>query len=83
MYDKLYDNAEFYRFFVGSLIYVTNTRPDVCYAVSCVARYMASPEQAHFQAAKRILRYLKGTMNYVLLFLSSITNVYHTFTDAV
>jgi hypothetical protein len=75
-------DAEFYHFLVGSLIYVTNTRPDVCYAISCVAKYMASPKQAHFQAAKRILRYLKGTVNYGLLFPSSPTTVYHTFTDA-
>jgi hypothetical protein len=75
-------DAELYRSLVGSLIYVTNTRPDVCYAVSCVARYMTSPEQAHFQAAKRILRYLKGTMNHGLLFPSSTTIAFHTFTDA-
>jgi hypothetical protein len=46
-----------YRSLVGSLIYLTNTRPDICFAVSCVEKYMDSPEQIYFQAAKKILQY--------------------------
>ena len=48
-------DPETYRSLVGSLIYVTNTRPDISYAVSSVSRYMSSPEQVHLQAAKQIL----------------------------
>ena len=43
-----------YKSLVGNLIYVTNTRPDICYAVSNVSRYIDSPEDKHFQVAKQI-----------------------------
>ena len=56
-----------YRSLVGSLLYLSHIRPDICYAVSSVSRYMQAPEVAHFQAAKKILRYLQGTDDYGLL----------------
>jgi hypothetical protein len=47
---------------VGMLLYLsTNTRPDISYAVSQVARFNHNPKQSHAQAVKMILRYLKGT----------------------
>ncbi len=47
---------------IGSLLYAAvATRPDIAQAVSMVAKYSASPTEAHLTAAKRILRYLKGT----------------------
>jgi hypothetical protein len=70
-----------YRSLVGSLIYLTNTRPDICFAVSCVAKYMDSPEQIHFQAAKKILRYLSGTQDFGLFLPAHNDPVYHTYTD--
>ena len=52
---------------VGSLLYAAlGTRPDINYAVSNVAKYSALPTQAHWNTAKRILRYLKRTKNLVL-----------------
>ena len=75
-------NTQEYRFLVGSLIYITNTRPDICYAVSCVTRYMDKPQTAHFQVAKRILRYFSGTLDYGLFFLANSVNLYHIFADA-
>ena len=57
-----------YRVLVGSLIYLTNTRPKVCFAVSNVSRYMDKPQVAHLHAAKLILKYLKGTINFGLHF---------------
>ncbi|KAH9671238.1 Integrase catalytic domain-containing protein [Citrus sinensis] len=44
------------------------TRPDISHALSVVSRYMASPGQDHWQAAKWILRYLKGTLEYGLVY---------------
>lgn len=50
-----------FRSLVGSLIYLTNTRPDIVHAVSLVSRFMSDPSERHFVAAKRILRYLQGS----------------------
>ena len=56
-----------YQSLVGSLLYAAQaTRPDIQYAVSAVAKYCSAPDQSHLTAAKRILRYLKKTQNYVL-----------------
>ena len=53
-----------YASLVGSLIYVILcTRPDISYAVGMVSRYQSNPGKAHWKAVKRILRYLKGTMD--------------------
>ncbi|CAB9527592.1 Retrovirus-related Pol polyprotein from transposon [Seminavis robusta] len=47
---------------IGMLLYLsTNTRPDICYAVSQVARFTHSPKQSHASAVKRIVRYLSKT----------------------
>ena len=75
-------DPEEYRSLVGSLIYLSHTRPDISYAVGSVARYMQSPETAHFQAAKKILRCLCGTENYGIL-LDSSSNDYtlHSYAD--
>ena len=65
---KSVDKAE-YQSLVGSLLYAAiATRPDISYSVGVVARYCANPNQSHLTAAKRVLRYLKGTMSYGLVF---------------
>lgn len=46
---------------VGSLMYLTATRPDLMYSVCLISRFMSSPRETHMMAAKRILRYIKGT----------------------
>eukprot|EP00253_Pinus_taeda_P011792 PITA_11792 len=48
-----------YRSIVGSLMYLTATRPGIMFAVSLISRFMERPKEAHWQAAKRILRYVK------------------------
>ncbi|KAK2988896.1 hypothetical protein RJ640_024965 [Escallonia rubra] len=49
-----------FRSLVGSLRYLTCTRPDILYAVGYISRYMENPTTYHFKVAKRILRYLKA-----------------------
>ncbi|KAM0029839.1 putative RNA-directed DNA polymerase [Helianthus debilis subsp. tardiflorus] len=52
-----------FRSLVGGLIYLTHTRPDITFAVGVVSRYMHKPSVHHMGAARRILRYIAGTMN--------------------
>ena len=53
-----------YKQIVGSLMYVTSTRPDLMFVGSLISHFMACPTQLHFAAAKRVLRYIKGKVNY-------------------
>lgn len=58
-----------YSIAVGCLMHVmTITRPDIAYAVGQVARFMSNPGQAHWSAVKRIMRYLKGTLNFKIIY---------------
>lgn len=61
-------DAKKYRSLVGSFLYLTATRPDIMFAASLLSRYMKEPSQIHFRAAKRVLRYLQGTLDYGVLF---------------
>jgi hypothetical protein len=56
-------DATFYRSLVGALQYLTFTRPDISYAVQQVCLYMHDPREPHLLAVKRILRYLRGTVD--------------------
>ncbi|GJR39274.1 retrovirus-related pol polyprotein from transposon TNT 1-94 [Tanacetum coccineum] len=51
-----------FRSMVGSLMYLTASRPDLVFAVCMCARYQASPTKKHLEALKRVFRYLKGTI---------------------
>lgn len=53
-----------YKQMVGSLMYLIATRPDLMFVVSLISRFMANPTHLHFAAVKRIIRYLKGTMEH-------------------
>ena len=54
---------------VGSLIFaLTCTRPDICFAVGMVSRYQSNPSPTHWKAIKRILKYLKETVDYSLCY---------------
>jgi FtsZ-binding cell division protein ZapB len=55
-----------YRSMIGSLLYITITRPDIMHAVGMVGRFQAAPKQSHLVAVKRIFKYLKGTLSYGL-----------------
>lgn len=67
-------NETKYRSIVGGLRYLVNTRPDLAYAVGVVSRYMERPTIMHYNAAKRILRYIKGTLNYGLFYSRGVGN---------
>ena len=56
-------DQKMYRCMIGSLLYVTASRPDVMFSICMCARFQASPRESHLKATKRILRYLKHTQN--------------------
>ena len=60
-----------YKSMVGSLMYLTATRPDLMHAVSLISRFMEIPRDSHWQAGKRILRYVKGTKGFGILYTAS------------
>ncbi|KAE8711941.1 Detected protein of unknown function [Hibiscus syriacus] len=62
------EGATMYRQLVGSLIYLTLTRPDISYAVGVMSRYMQNPKKPHLEVVRRILRYVNSTIDYGLLY---------------
>jgi hypothetical protein len=71
-----------YRELVGLLMYIANgTRPDICYAVNMLAQVASNPGRVHWEAAKRIVRYLKGTRDLKLTWGSSSSGLLG-YTDA-
>ncbi|XP_059629596.1 secreted RxLR effector protein 161-like [Cornus florida] len=71
-----------YRSIIGSLQYLIASRPDIMYSVGLVARFQSNPKMSHLQAAKRILRYIKGTISYGLHYTYSPIMSIAAFSDA-
>ncbi|XP_042065402.1 uncharacterized mitochondrial protein AtMg00810-like [Salvia splendens] len=64
---ELADQGKYQRL-VGKLIYLSHTRPDIAYAVGVVSQFMHRPQKDHYEAALRIVRYLKGTVGHGIMF---------------
>ena len=75
-------NLSLYRRLVGSLIYLTVTRPDISYAVHQVSQYLSAPQSTHYVAILRILRYLKGTLFHDLFYSAQSPLVLRAFSNA-
>ncbi|KAM1357424.1 hypothetical protein ACFX2H_031230 [Malus domestica] len=75
-------SEELYRSMVGSLLYLTATRPDVMYASSLLARFMHCPTSKHVGTAKRVLRYIKGTLDYGLEYVKGKNSMLIGFCDS-
>jgi hypothetical protein len=71
-----------YHTIVGSLIYLTITRPDIAYVVHVVSQFVASPTTVHWVAVLCILRYLQGTVFQSLLLLSIFSLKLRAYSDA-
>ncbi len=72
-----------YRSLIGTLLYAaSHTRPDISYGVSYLSRFMENPSEEHWNYAKRILRYLKGTATYGILFDGRKPFTIEGYTDA-
>ena len=71
-----------YRTLIGCLMYLTATRPNIMNATSILSRYMHCASEIHFQAAKRIVRYIKGTIDYGLKFCQVKNSILHGYSDS-
>ena len=57
-------NQTLYRSMIGSLLYLTISRPNIYFSVEVCARYQANPKEFHLAAVKRIIRYVNGTTDF-------------------
>jgi hypothetical protein len=59
-------DATLYRQIIGSLMYLMNTKPDICFVVNTLSQFLVEPRRVHLVAAKHVMRYFKGTIDYGL-----------------
>ena len=74
---KVLPDPRKFRALVGSLIYLTITRPDIAFVVSLVSRFMQAPTKSHLDAAKGILKYVNSTLDLGLLYTKGSEFVLH------
>ena len=67
-------DSTFFKSLVGSLRYLTCTRPNIMYAIRLVSRYIENPKITHFKDAKRMVHYLKAKIDLGLFY--SVSNDY-------
>ena len=71
-----------YRQIIGSLMYLTNSKPDICFAVNTLSQYLVQPRRVHLVSAKHVMRYLKGTIEFGLYYDGSHEYRLYGYTDA-
>jgi hypothetical protein len=59
-------DAMLYKQSIGSLMYLTNTRPNKCFVLNTLSQFLVEPRHFHLVAAKHVMRYLKGTLDFGL-----------------
>ena len=64
-------DATMYHHMIGSLMYLTNTRPDIFFAMNTLSEYLTDSRSVHLIVAKHVLRYLKGIIDYGLKYDAS------------
>ena len=64
-------DSTLYRQLIGSLMYLSHTRPDIYYTVNALSQFMSDPKHIHLVVAKHVLRYVRGTITYGLKYTSS------------
>jgi hypothetical protein len=78
---KPYSHPQQYMSIVGALQYLTFTRPDTAFSVNQACQFMHNPMESHVVAVKRILRYLKGTLDFGIYFQPGTLNL-QAYSDA-
>jgi hypothetical protein len=71
-----------YQKLIGSLMYLVNTRPDICYAVNVLSQFMSQLRHTQWIAAKHVLRYLRGTVGYGLRYAFGVDMRLSGYVDA-
>jgi hypothetical protein len=71
-----------YRQLIGSLMYLVNTRPDIFFVINALSQFQVEPRKEHWIAAKHVLRYIRGTINYGLRYTTYSDIQLHRFTDS-
>jgi hypothetical protein len=67
-------DATLYRQIIGSLMYLTNTRPDICFVVNTLSQHMVEPKHVHLVAANHVMRYLRVCWTLVSVILEIMTS---------
>ena len=62
-------------------MYLTNTRPDTCFVVNTLSQYLVKPRHVHLIVAKHVMRYLKGTIDFVLNYVGDRDYILYGYTD--
>jgi len=78
----LFEDPTLYKSTVGALQYLCITRPDISYCVNKLSQFMQKPTDIHWQSVKRLLRYLKQTIQHGLRIQNSIVNCIQAFSNA-
>jgi hypothetical protein len=63
-------------------MYLTNTRPDICFDVNNLSQYLVEPRRVHLVAAKHVMRYLKGMLDYGLCYTGDHDFILYSYTDS-
>ncbi|CAM8940816.1 unnamed protein product [Rhodiola kirilowii] len=77
-----FSDPTLYRSLIGAIQYLTITRPNFAHVVNSVSQFMHAPTIDHFRVVKRILRYVKGTINFGLTFRSTVPADLVAYSDA-
>ena len=70
-----------YRSMIGSLLYLTVSRPDISYSVGMCARYQANPKESHMVTLKRIIKYIKTTTDFGVWYSKDTNDVLAGYSD--
>ena len=75
-------DSSLYRSMIGSLLYLTVSRPDISYNVGVCVRYQANPKESHMIALKRIIKYVKTTTDFGVWYSKDTNDVLAGYSDA-
>ena len=75
-------DSSLYRSMIGSLLYLTASRPDINYSVGVCAGYQANPKESHMIVLKRIIKYVKSTADFGVWYSKDINDVLARYSNA-